>query len=126
MKKAFIYKVICDNSDKIYIGSTVSNINSRFSQHKAKHKKYNNYTRGKRCSWSTVFCLFELGNCKVELIEECDYKLRYEREKFYINQNKDKTINYLYSKNEAQCIQINADSKGREDEKEGRESETMD
>ena len=126
MKTAFIYKIICDNSDKIYIGSTVSNINSRFSQHKAKHKKYNNYTRGKRCSWSTVFCLFELGNCKVELIEECDYKLRYEREKFYINQNKDKTINYLYSKNEAQCIQINADSKGGEDEKEGREPETMD
>jgi len=122
MRKAYIYKITCENSDKIYIGSTVSDINARFSQHKAKHKKYNNYTKGKRCSWSTVFVLFELGNCKVELIEECDYKLRYEREKHYINQNKDKTINYLYSKNETQCLPFNETSERREDEETRRES----
>jgi hypothetical protein len=125
MIMAYIYKITCDNSDKIYIGSTTSNINSRFSQHKAKYKKYNNYTRGKRCSWSTVFCLFELGNCKVELIEECDYKLRYEREKHYINLNKEKTINYLYN-NETQCLSVNANRKRREDEEEGREPKEMD
>jgi hypothetical protein len=97
MKEAFIYKITCNNSDKIYIGSTVSDINSRFSQHKAKFKKYNNYTRGKRCSWSTVFCLLELGECKIELLETCDYKLRYEREKEFIKQNKDKAINVIYN-----------------------------
>lgn len=94
---AFIYKIVCDKSDKIYIGSTVSPIKSRLSQHKLKHKKYNNYTKGKRCSWSTCFELFELGECKIELIETCEKDKRYEREKHHIKQNKDKIINYIYN-----------------------------
>lgn len=45
MWEGFIYKIWNDVNDKIYIGQTITNISTRFSEHKhcAKNNKYNNY-----------------------------------------------------------------------------------
>ena len=79
-----IYKLICDKTDKIYIGSTVCKLNYRLSGHKSldcKSKK-----------------LFELGEVKIELIENypCNSKKELEtRERYFIKKYKDIVVNKL-------------------------------
>ncbi len=79
-----IYKLICDKTDKIYIGSTVRNLNIRLSGHKNK----------------TSLCfskqLFELGEVKIELIENYPCNSRKElntRERYFIEKYKDIVVN---------------------------------
>jgi len=61
----FIYKIVNDDTDKVYIGSTQYNIKTRFSVHKNCHKK------GKRTTSSyQILCGL---NPRVELIEEFKY-----------------------------------------------------
>ena len=63
--KGYIYKIINDDTNDIYIGSTINNINKRFSGHKYIHKK------GKRTTSSyKILCGV---NPRVELIEEFKY-----------------------------------------------------
>lgn len=80
-----IYKIICDESDLIYIGSTCQTLANRLSQHK-------NKSNFKCCSKE----LFKLGNCSIVLIEKFPCKDKDElhaREQYYIDQFKDKCIN---------------------------------
>ena len=81
-----IYKLTCDKSDKIYIGSTVQSLNERLSKHKNNKNK-------KNC---TSKQLFELGEVKIELIENypCDTKKELEtKERHYIQKYKDIVVN---------------------------------
>jgi hypothetical protein len=64
--KGFIYKIINDDTDAIYIGSTIYNINRRFSGHKYRHKKGLQNT-----SSYQILCGV---NPRIELIEEFTYK----------------------------------------------------
>jgi len=76
-KNGKIYKLICDKTDKIYIGSTINELNIRLIGHKS----------GKDCSSKK---LFELGDVKIELIKNysCNSKKELEEEeKKYIREN---------------------------------------
>jgi hypothetical protein len=78
-----IYKIICDDFDKIYIGSTVQKLSQRLASHKAK-----------QCCYSKE--LFEYPNVRIELIEQypCNSKDELtKREQYYINENRDICIN---------------------------------
>jgi hypothetical protein len=81
-----IYKIICDDFDKIYIGSTVQKLYVRFARHKELD------TAAKE--------LFKYPNVRIELIERfpCNSKdeLRI-REQYHINENKDQCINIFYA-----------------------------
>lgn len=61
----FIYKIINDDTDKVYIGSTQYNIKTRFSVHKNCHKRGINSTTSYQ-----ILCGL---NPRVVLIEEFKY-----------------------------------------------------
>jgi hypothetical protein len=80
-----IYKLICDNSDLIYIGSTTQPLYKRLNQHKKR----------KDCSCKK---LFELGNVKIILIEDFKCKNKenlMKREQYYIDKYKNNIINTI-------------------------------
>jgi predicted GIY-YIG superfamily endonuclease len=58
-----IYKLVSPHTDEIYIGSTTQRLCHRLSGHKSDCKKIKNK--------STSSKLFELGEVKIILIEEC-------------------------------------------------------
>jgi hypothetical protein len=59
MYTGFIYQIVADNTDKIYFGSTIQSINSRFKAHKT--------PKNPCCSRE----LFNYPNTRIELIETC-------------------------------------------------------
>jgi hypothetical protein len=69
----FIYKIYCKNEpdDICYIGSTIQNINNRFSNHKSDFKKNRRFCQSKK-----IFEKYGIENCIIELIEkiECENK----------------------------------------------------
>ena len=73
-----IYKLVCDNPDLIYIGSTVQMLCNRLSSHHQYYKKNKNISSTK---------LFEFGNVKIILLEkipcECKEELL-KRERYYL------------------------------------------
>ena len=88
--KGKIYKIICDETDRCYIGSTVQSLTKRFQDHKYKHTSWKN---GKSKSFIRSSEMFEehgRQNCSIELIENypCDNKKELERrEGYYIKNN---------------------------------------
>ena len=64
-KTGYIYKIINDNTDDVYVGSSKYKINKRFSVHKNCHKTGNKST--------SSYKIFEGVNPKIELIEEYKY-----------------------------------------------------
>lgn len=59
--KAKIYRIISNETDKVYIGSTCDYLSSRLGKHKYSYKKG-------RCSTSKE--LLKYADCEIELIEE--------------------------------------------------------
>ena len=80
-----IYKLTCDKTDKIYIGSTYQKyLSKRLTVHKMK----NNPCMSRQ--------LFELGKVKIELIENCPCNSKKEletKERYYIEKYKDIVVN---------------------------------
>jgi len=80
-----IYKIVCDTTGLIYVGSTTS---IRLCQRLAKHKcDYKRYLEGKRDRGMTSFKLLENNNFRIELIELCPCNTKDEllkKERFYI------------------------------------------
>ncbi len=71
---AKIYKLVSDNTDMIYIGSTTIKLNKRLSEHKSQFKNNNNFVYSKK--------LFQLGvNVSIELIKLFPCNCRKELEK---------------------------------------------
>ncbi len=69
-----IYKLVSDNTDMIYIGSTTIKLNKRLSEHKSQFKNNNNFVYSKK--------LFKLGeNVSIELIKLFPCNCRKELEK---------------------------------------------
>ena len=82
----YVYKIISVHIDKIYVGSTVQSLEKRLSCHKS---EYRGYKLGKSWSHTTSFDLIELGEVKIELIEEVEFTEKYQllrREKYWIEQ----------------------------------------
>lgn len=65
-----IYKIICNDPELIYYGSTTRSLRKRFKNHKynAKSKKYSSYK------------LFEAGGAKIKLVEKYPCKSKKELE----------------------------------------------
>ena len=81
-----IFKIVCDETNKIFIGSTVQKyLSSRLSQFKLLHKNYkNNQSR----IYREVFQVLEKESYHIELIENyaCKNKLQLRRrEKVYVD-----------------------------------------
>jgi hypothetical protein len=62
-----IYKIVCNESGKIYIGSTTQSLNTRLIHHKSDYKRY---LQGKT-NYFTSYQILENNNYHIELI--CDY-----------------------------------------------------
>jgi hypothetical protein len=67
-----IYKVYSNNEpNKIYIGSTSSQLKYRLTCHNKNNK-------------TTCKSIISLGDCQIEELEKCNTENRYERERYYI------------------------------------------
>ena len=92
-KNGKIYKLISDQTDKIYIGSTCSELHKRLYQHK-KSYTYWKHSFGK--GYISSIELIKEGEVEIVLIENysCNDKNElHAREKYWIEQNKDKIVN---------------------------------
>jgi len=82
-----IYKITSDHTDRIYIGSTTRNLDSRITKHKYAYNKWKDNNTRQYCS---SYTLYKLGDIKYELLElyKCNNKKELlEREAYYIKQN---------------------------------------
>ena len=83
IKKGNIYKITNLINEKKYIGCTIYPINKRFEEH---------IYRCLKSDSNTKFCnsirKYSVENFNIELIEECEISVIYEREKFYITEFK--------------------------------------
>jgi len=86
LSKAKIYKIIDNTNDNIYIGSTCKTLKYRLTEHKSAYKRFLKGLHGNTKS----FDIIKNGDCKIELLENCDIKTKQEllaRERFYIQNN---------------------------------------
>ena len=86
-----IYKITSKNSNKVYIGSTTQTLQRRLYGHKY---DYIGYLNGKY-NYVTSFEILELGDYRIELIEEIDFtdkKDLLKREGYFIQTTKN-TVN---------------------------------
>lgn len=76
---AFIYKIVNDVNDKVYIGETAISISKRWDKHlQDLHKRnYKLYLAMRK---------YGIAHFKIEQIEECNFEERFEREKYWIQQ----------------------------------------
>lgn len=91
-----IYKIISNNTDKIYIGSTTNQyLSNRKSVHKAHYEMWKDDNTKQYCS---SFELYDLGDVEFILLEtyECNSKdeLR-ARERYWIEQNINNIVNMV-------------------------------
>lgn len=87
-----IYKITCDLTDKIYIGSTCNPLYKRHDGHKHKYRQFIN---GKYHNVSS-FELIKLGDTVITLIEDfpCDRKEQLNaRERYHIELNRNICVN---------------------------------
>jgi hypothetical protein len=89
-----IYKLIVDNYDKIYIGSTCETLSRRLGCHMSEYKKIlkTNNTYKKPKSYE----LFYKGQVSIILLEDCKCDRKEQllaRERYYIEQNRDICLN---------------------------------
>ena len=80
IKYGNIYKLSCNVTNKIYIGSTTQSLNSRLSQHKY---FYNQYLSGEKIYYSS-FEILKNNNYEIHLIEKCPVNELKNKEKYYI------------------------------------------
>ena len=79
-----IYKLTCNTTGIIYIGSTTTTLNTRLIEHKA---HYQTYLNGKR-NFLTSFEIIQGNNYQIELIEDYECSTKEElllRERYYID-----------------------------------------
>lgn len=77
----FIYKVINDINDKIYVGKTLSSLEKRFTEHKEDSHRHQEQIRPLYRAMNKYGC----DKFHIELIEECPIESLSNREIFWIN-----------------------------------------
>ena len=82
--KAKIYKIVDNTNGDIYIGSTCKSLNCRLSGHVSSYKRY----KLKKSNYTTSFKIIANGDYRIELIENVNYDVIYERESYHIKNNK--------------------------------------
>lgn len=86
MVTGIIYKLVCNETNTVYYGSTTCSLNRRICGHKSGCKEWK---AGKR-HYTTSYSIIEKGNYSYSLIEtvECEDKKQLEtRERYYIENN---------------------------------------
>ena len=92
MEIGYIYKICNKNTDKIYIGSTVNEIEKRLNQHKYDYKQYLN----NKSPYITSFEIVNDQTCFVELFAEVYFNDKHElhkKEKIFIQMYSDICVN---------------------------------
>jgi len=108
--KSKIYKIVSDQTNKIYIGSTIEALSRRMTKHRNDYRRWKN---GKR-NYITSFEILKYDDAIIELIEKypCDDKdeLR-AREGYYQKKLKDKSVNQrIAGRGSKEYYQDNKDS----------------
>ena len=83
-QKGKIYKIISNETDEVYIGSTTQTLSLRLGGHKRNYKKYLN----NKYSYTTSYNILKYDDVKIILIEECPCDNREQllkREQYYID-----------------------------------------
>lgn len=65
MASVNFYRIVCNETKRIYVGSTVLTIHARLNQHERNYRKYQN----ERYSFTTSYIILERNNYMIELIE---------------------------------------------------------
>lgn len=97
--KGKIYKIVSDNIDDVYIGSTVQKLNRRLKDHKSDYK---NRKITHPCSSHIII---EASDYKIELIENfpCDTKWELLQREQYYKENTPKCINKMNAISKNKC-----------------------
>ena len=85
--KSKIYKIVCNITGLVYIGSTTQNLCGRIKDHKSDYKRYLN----KKHSYVTSFKILENDNYNIILVEDfcCERKEQLlARERYWIENTK--------------------------------------
>ena len=85
MTSVNFYKIVCGETNAVYVGSTVQQLEKRLKGHESDYRRYLN----KRYHFMTSFIILEKKNYTIHLIENviCNYRgERNNKETFYINQ----------------------------------------
>lgn len=75
--KGKIYKIVCNETGKVYIGSTVQKLNTRLNNHKS---YYNHWLDGKIDRQCASYAIIQFDNYYIELIENYPCNSRTELE----------------------------------------------
>ena len=88
--KGQIYKIIDNDYNLCYIGSTCESLSKRFERHKAKYRRVQKGHKMDTTSF-VIFDKYGIDNCKIEWIEDypCDTRKELQsREGYYIERSK--------------------------------------
>jgi len=85
-----IYKIINNQNEDIYIGSTIEKLSSRMSGHRSKFRKWKEGLDDKKCMSYDMFDAVGVENCKIILIENGQFVSKPHlkmKEQYYIDTN---------------------------------------
>jgi hypothetical protein len=83
-KDGKIYKIMCNVTGKIYIGSTTHSLRMCLAEHRSGYKQYMKKMKG---NYVTSYQIIEQGNYDIELVERMEYESKEEllrRERHFI------------------------------------------
>jgi len=66
----YVYKIISNETDKCYVGSTKNKLNDRFNSHKSDYKKYINGNP----KYNTSFQIIKYDDAMIVLIDEIEFE----------------------------------------------------
>jgi len=66
----YVYKIISNETDKCYVGSTIKNINQRFTGHKRDYKRHNNGNY----HYTSSYDILQYDDAKIECIVEIEFE----------------------------------------------------
>jgi len=117
-----IYKLVCNQTNKVYYGSTTQTLMKRRDTHRQHYKRHINTG----CDYITAFEILQNDDFKIELVEELDFNDKKEltsRERYHIQNNEcvnkyipSRTHKEYYLDNKEHCNQ-----KSREDYQKNKE-----
>ena len=83
-----IYKIVCNKTGLIYIGSTYRTLEQRLKEHIGYYKAY--IEKKSNCLISSIFVTFN-NDCRIELIESypCNNKIELQKREYYYIDNID-------------------------------------
>ncbi len=87
-----IYQIISEETNKVYIGSTINTLSVRMSQHISAYKRWKNGNR----NFCASFIILQYSNFAITLVEDypcLSLQQLDAREKYYINLDKN-SINF--------------------------------